>query len=606
MNILEDMMSKRMAVRVTLLIALLAVMCVLSGCGKLENKGPVPSNSPPVVSLANVPINDSEWLRNPEMHWYATDRDGYVTKYRYSVMREENVSDPEAYVDLSQKNGYQGWTTLTVETGVSSTSGVIRLFAHEDPDSFVSQYFFIEAEDNFGAQSNVEYRRLKRSNHPPETYVDMSQGPYITGSCCEEFAYNLGVPVQWHGEDTLDYPGRQPDFEYKWCVYGPFTGEWDQEGDSIISIDTMGIVWGDYVIYCSSSDDSTNIWTMDQNEMLVDLFRDVPSVGETVWGLFIFEVSSRDDAFVLDPTPAMAGFMALQPECEKDLLFVDLNKYSTFGPGSLYNGCPCREFAGKLTEEVYYPHYRSIFAEAGYPIGENDIFRADTTSMFPPDMDYYARYEMVVVSADDAFYAAVAGSERKWLQFAESYLRMGGKLMIISQDPFIGDYNQTRPSYMQYFSMGSVPTRYFNIQGQWVANFTYGWYQKLKGRWSESGEEFVEGLTLVDDLPDVHVNPERLTHYGDPSHIIWQGNQPYHYYQNAVPGVCFFVSGGLAEGLYMARSVYGKDGSLDGGICGYRYETTCIKTAVFGFPLYVLEYDDAVGMIRGMMNWFDN
>jgi hypothetical protein len=85
-------------------IGLLAAACLLSGCSKLNNKGTPPPNSAPEMFLANVPIEDSEWWRNPVVHWYATDEDGYVTKYRHIVLKAEDVPDPMLFIELSQAN----------------------------------------------------------------------------------------------------------------------------------------------------------------------------------------------------------------------------------------------------------------------------------------------------------------------------------------------------------------------------------------------------------------------------------------------------------------------------------------------------------------------
>ena len=77
-----------------------------------------------------------------------------------------------------------------------------------------------------------------------------------------------------------------------------------------------------------------------------------------------------------------------------------------------------------------------------------------------------------------------------------------------------------------------------------------------------------------------------------------------------VPGVVDYRSFGQAEGLYRITSAYGDFGVQNGGLCGFRYETGLLgvpwfKTAVFGFPLYSLERDDEIALLRAMIDWFD-
>ena|GEM_PF-4549287 len=579
-------------------VTLLAAACLLSSCSKLDNKGTPPPNSAPEMFLANVPIQDSEWWRNPVIHWYATDEDGYVTKYRHAVVRAEDMPEEDGvpncslFIELAQANGFEGWTVVDVSAGETSTSGTIWLYAEQNCDTcLIRDYFFIQAEDNFGSQSNVEYRYFNRGNHSPETFLEVGAGPWVTGSCCDLQFGTLGIPASWSGEDTLDYPGRQPDFFYSWEVYGPFTGYTDSLG---IHPDTGGVDWGQYVIESSWNEQTGTPWVMDQATVLYNLFRDNPSVGMTVAGYFVFKVRTRDDAYVADTSDAIGAFMAIQPACEYDVMVVDMTRYGLPGPGSLYDGALCPDV--DAVEDIYHPYIRGVVEEAlGDTIDKFYFAWSYNSSSPPPPIELYAKFKLIILLAEDAW----NGTNSAWMNFIATYLEMGGNVMLMGVDHFAWtDFLEVQP-FLAYLGPNSVASQYFNINAQWVAN----WIRSM--RLGEPNEEFIEGLSLVDDLPNIRPDSSQLGYYIKQGSVWCRGQDPAVYLNNAIPGVNFFVSGGLAEGLYMAVSAYGGDGWIDGGICGYRYETPCSKSSIFGFPLWPLNRDDAVGLMRGMIDWYD-
>jgi len=363
MSLTEVLMYRReVTAAMAVALAVIALTFLLPGCGKLKNQGEAPPNFAPEVYLANIPIDSSAFLANPEIHWYATDRDGYITKYRYKVVTFANLPKdngnvcPDCYVEASKQDDFADWTVIVVADVPVSTSGTVRLFAADNPDSFVSQCFFIQAEDNFGARSDVVYRVFKRANHLPDTRVQLARGPYIAGTCSPECTQISGISVQWEGSDLLDYPGKQPDFEYEWEVYGPFDGE--MVNDSTLVVDTNGIIWENFLVDHSWNRDSTDVWTTQKSASLSRLFRGVGSTGVTLSGYFVFKVRARDDAYAPDPTPAIAAFEAIQPGCERGILLIDNSNYTNKSPGQLWGDCTyqhCDDFNGNLTTERYFP-----------------------------------------------------------------------------------------------------------------------------------------------------------------------------------------------------------------------------------------------------------
>jgi hypothetical protein len=616
-----------------LMLLSLVFLIVVVGCGKLDKKGPTPPNFAPETYLANVPVGSAQFLANPTVHWYATDRDGYVTMYRYSVQKADDYPDPEAFIEQSRQNGWEDWVDVPVVTGEVSTSGQIRLFAAADPDSFVDQFVFVMAVDNFGAESNVPYRLFSRANHAPGTEVFLSRGPWITGSCRAAQAQNIGIPVQWEGSDTLDYPGKQPDFEYAWEVYGPFDSRIDTTidgADTTFTVipDTIGTNWKDRLIDQSFSDLTNSRWTFDQFATLYNLFGDVAQDGVTLFGAFIFQVRTRDDAYVEDPTPATMTFQALKPACERDVMLLDVTAYQS-AAGGLCDNCG----DGNLKDNRYHPYYIGVFEEAGgFDFSGTDsmslIYHAPNgDAAFIPPLQTFGRYSLVVMFAEDFWNAR----KDPWLSAVATYLDMGGNVMIIGNnviEPNI--FISTDPSFypsVVSFSGTSMQARYFNVFGIFDPYWRSSWFRQFIDTTGNivSNEEMVAALSLESSLPDLipdycaeltdellEADTCHLSEYVIVGHNVWATDSatgerydPYPYYKGAVPGVNYFISGGLAEGLYMARSAYGTVGNLDGGLVGYRYQTEGFKTSIFGFPLYAFPRWQAVEFLSAMIDWYD-
>lgn len=627
MSLTEVLMYRReVRAAIMALLAVIVLAFLLPGCGKLKNQGPVPPNFPPEVFLANIPIDSSAWLSNPTVHWYGTDRDGYITLYRYDVVTFDSMPTndngqlcPECYLEQARQNGYEGWEVLSVDKDPVSTSAKVRLYAAEDPTVFLEQYFFVQAEDNFGARSEVKYRVFKRANHVPDTRVHMSFGPFIAGTCSDACTQISGISVQWEGSDLLDYPGKQPDFEYEWNVYGPFGGT--MVDDTTIVVDTEGVIWDNFLVDHSWNSDSTDVWTTQTATSLTRLFRGVGSGGtdSTLSGFFVFKVRSRDDAYAPDPTPAISAFEAIQPGCERGIMLIDNSHYSNKIPGQLWGDCAkqnCDDFGGDLNEQVYFPYWRGLFDEAGYQL--DTIYHRLKGNILdvPPARDLITKYKLVVL-VDEGYFQSPTGN-LSWFDRLAEYMDIGGKVMVFGRNQFAVLFQGTPGVVPITFS--DIPYQYFTLEGQYCPIWIDTWVCfKLTCTCNHSNEEFIGAGSLVADLPDIRVDFTRLGQtYGGTgafgcdgkpwNHDPWKVNNnteftPYPY--RGIPAVNFYESSGAGEGLYLAYSVYGSEGALNGGVCGVRYDTGCFKSAAFSFPLYEINRDDAVALLHGMIEWFD-
>ena len=620
-------MNRRLIEIVVVAAVTFAAVLSLPGCGTLTNKGPVPDNSAPVCSLVNTPTDEAVFTRNEPIYWYAVDRDGVIVKYKYSVVKWSDLPiDPttgapsvQIYIDSSRLAGfdYRGWDYTIIEddprtSTKSATNEKIRLFAAEGCDTCrLEQVFFVVALDDLGAWSNVPYRVFFRTNHPPNTKLvpdnDVGRrvrfGPHFAGTSIEGLTdIGSGIRMSWEGSDIIDYPSRQPDFEYEWKVYGPFDEIVGFNEDAVLD---TGVDYSQYtkdedIVKSSWDEASQSAWTSRISTSLFDLFQNVESSDSTVTKYFVFSVRTRDDAYVPDSTPANAVFKAIQPACERQILIIDDAAYYMGSYGALAGECgTCWDYGADLLTERYAPYFDSIFREAaGYDV---DYYHRmyGTEQYYAPAADEICKYKLVVYYSEDVAY----GLSNSWLIRFSQFMDIGGKVMLFGPEHFAKLSAMGEPP--DWLNAGYIGSFYFNIQDQYCSNWSVAF---LDGH---PNEEFAGAVGLTADLPEsLRVDWDgHLTEYViSRNHNIWKGEDPYPYV--GVPGVNNYTSFGQAEGLYRITSAYGEFGSQNGGLCGFRYETGLIgipwfKSAAFGFQLYSLKDEDAIALLRGMIDWFD-
>jgi hypothetical protein len=283
--------------------------------------------------------------------------------------------------------------------------------------------------------------------------------------------------------------------------------------------------------------------------------------------------------------------------------------------GSLRGECgTCWNYGEDLLTGRYAPYFDSIFREAaGYDVDYYHRVFNVASEYFPPAKEEICKYKLVVYYSEDVFY----GIYGRWLNRFTEFMDIGGKVMLFGPEHFAVISGVGEPAAWK--SAGPIGSFYFNVQGQYSNN----WYASFSE--GLSIEEFAGAVALVTDLPDsLRVDWDgHLTEYttggtvdslGNPIGNIWknddEGNPQKPYPYVGVPGVNSYRSFGQADGLYRITSAYGEFGSQNGDLCGFRYETGLVgvpwfKSAVFGFQLYSLKDEDAIALLRGMINWFD-
>lgn len=382
-----------------LLFVATMIAVLFSGCAK-NLSGDLKANTKPSVQFVNIPPDGQQFSRNPVVYWYGTDVDGVISFYRYHVATVSalGAQTPEQYIAAADSSA---WVYLEVDpTGVNSqqTQVSISLVADSlDPVlSFVSQYVFIQAYDNEGQSSDVEYRLFSRNDNPPQTLLFNSltgtkDAPYVNAPTAGGII--TGVRFNWQGTDPIDYPSDPPPFEFEWKLFGPYTdaevttlrtqfvvkrfvtreGKVFDIGDTLINCnedstdcDTVTVtvantnriaqIFGaDYGVFeetflanapafvsdtapvtgkyrLAASSFDGDSWVTKTADTIYNVFANSTS-STTTQRQFLFWLRSRDDAKVPDLVPTYRFVHVIDPRYERSAIVVDF----TFRGNPLYS-----------------------------------------------------------------------------------------------------------------------------------------------------------------------------------------------------------------------------------------------------------------------------
>ncbi len=218
--------NRLLAALALFMILLVPLLMMFSGCAsKLE--GDQMTNEPPEVGFINSPPESTNFSRNTVIYWWGTDRDGIIDYFRYHVatVAQIGTNTPAQYIAglVSDDNS---WTVVDVDIVNSDpgTEQIIRLSADlNDPvNSFVLQYVFLQAFDEEGAASTIEWRIFGRNDNPPNTVIFSSTAEEPFVNAVSKGGVITGVKMRWGGTDLIDYPADPPPFEFHYRLYGPY------------------------------------------------------------------------------------------------------------------------------------------------------------------------------------------------------------------------------------------------------------------------------------------------------------------------------------------------------------------------------------------------
>jgi hypothetical protein len=585
---------------------LLLVGLILSGCGKLERSGNEPENIPPQVSFANVPAEDTEFSVNPQIYWYGTDTDGYITAYQYAVIRDSTIN--EVWGGLEQAKQFLAALAADSATWVNSTIKVdvfgshvtaerghqrgVRLYAAEIETIYTAQHVFLRAVDNAGGISEIKTRMYRRNNHAPEIYIDVDSTFVENNFYClpDTIRTWKGIEISWHGLDTLDYPDlrKQPDFYYKWELRGPYrdTLILDDPNAALVDSSLDSIVIEGEAIY--------DRWILDKFHVFknLDNYQDAENLG---YGWYLLRIWSRDDAFVKSKDSATAFFRILKPlflyeqPSQKSVLVLDHTTYEGDG--------------GAKDTGTVWPFYREALSQTGLCDKCNIHLLGE---QLPPE-DSLSRYDLVIALNLGNNSGISEASYAKY----KRYLNVGGRVWFIGMKNY-GVPGSRGVNYLAV-ALGTNPnilevsTTYCGVEGVFLAGYSpafYGERLEFKGATPFGGW----------DLPLLEVDSVKTTDLmgydpEDPGKNFPQWGVPHVPYVIIATALDYYGRAPIQRRLYSFVSRRLTYSPLHQMPCAVNYIGPTYRTATFCFPLNVMKDGDAgepgaLKAFQTMVEWF--
>ena len=569
---------------------------ILSGCGKLERKGPEPKNMIPQVFFSDIPPEGDSVSISPRIYWYGTDQDGFIVAYQYAVIIDsvikvwgggtldlEGAKDSLKGIGPDSASWMDNTTRLNVfgvhVTAEGGNSGNVRLYAEMVDTIYTPQHILLRAVDNAGGTSEIKTRMYWRNNHAPQCSLEVDS-TFVENNfyCLPETTQTWkGIEISWIGLDTLDYPDKrkQPDLYYKWELWGPYA-------------DTLNL--NDPISKkVASSLDSIKIggtwlrdeWTLNKS----NIFKNLDDYPDSGYGWYQLRVWSRDDAFVSSVNPAKTFFRILKPlfrykdSHRKTILVLDATAY-----GGKVDGRP-----DSMMTRAFFDTSLSQLSQAGIC----DNFNICSLGNLPSE-DSLSRYDLVIVlnlSKDGGI------SEKSRVKF-ENYLNVGGRIWVIGMNNYgVMNMNRGEVSLAGF----ELATDYFGLQGIYDPNYAPGEPDWL---------EFVAADSFGSwGLPYLEMDPakaEKLEGYTptDPGKNFRENGIPRVPTEEISTTLDFAKRSTLQRRLYSFVSRRGRNSVMEEMPCATTYIGSTYRTAEFTFPLNLMKDDGAREAFRKMINWF--
>ncbi len=637
------------AIRLPIILGLAAIvlaMIVNIGC-EPDRTGTATPNSAPQVFMVNTPPDSAQFSRNPELSWYATDIDGYIAFFRYAVIIDTNLIlngqlvTPEVFIEQASDADF-GWDSLEVDLDHPQSTATIRLYGDTlDPvNVFTKQYFFVQAQDDRGAMSEIEYRMYSRNNHYPNTHVG---GGTTFINAVDANSPSPGVRMSWWGADSTDWGRADPPLEYEWRLYGPF----DEDDDVIVNIvqenctfdpttnsyincdefdvldlstipDTVYVNVGteDNPQYIGKAqpvvrskgpnyaNDNTDVWVTDRETTLYNVFEGLGLVFSSKYK-FIFWVRCRDDGFVPDPSPSFGQFLLYEAKFERDvLLFEETGYISTDGRWHPRTMDTTKAVYTNLIHNAGYTEFDTL--QSGKDFFNRQTFNSpisgDVLGVKMPDLVNLLSHKIIIYNSDfvsggpnELGSGALVGGGYG-IYFA---IDMGASAFMLTRNianapdgesEHFARYDNMSPDFKQHFGINAV-----NVEAwlYYVANPDYALNPIFT-------EQFIGAHSNHEDYPHIDLN------YGEGSlldtrYLRWMLKQDYIFTGSPEIGVCEKTQ--FAAPLYLYLSKYGDESRFHGKVCGVRQQAGDMRTAAFLFTPLAMDEAPMQEAFNTTMEW---
>ncbi|MEZ5359968.1 MAG: hypothetical protein R3F48_14215 [Candidatus Zixiibacteriota bacterium] len=621
-------------------IALICLMTGLfiSGCSP-KRKGTALANQPPHIGIVNTPPDGADFSRNPELSWYATDIDGYISFFRHAVILDTLLTingvhvTPEEFIAQAPDSRFE-WDTLIVDLDNPQSTATIQLYADTiDPVmTYTSQYFFVQACDDQGAMSEIAYRRYSRNNHFPNTH-HWARDLFINAVNANSPA--TGIVMTWTGSDSTDWGRTEPPLEFEWRLYGPF----DINDDIYVNIVQEDCVYDPTtqtyincrdvvvldidaipdIIYADPGDgrpvipipqpvahsrgpnfanDPNDVWVPDNETTIYNVFKDL-NLTKTSKYKFVFWVRSRDDGYVPDPTPEFSIFNVIEALFERDVAVIDESYYDKFNA----KWCP----RSLDTVKAVFERYIHGAGYADFDVEQDFFWRDGIKDYWSTNPDVTGRYIDLLDMLSHKVVIYHTDSELNGIDFTDSSmfsqlylgLAQGTTVWVMSRNitsqgvqPIVaGTQIEMSSEFQDYFGIQTVGVEAFNY---------YTLNTNPPERWVYHPvflEEFIAAYPATDEYPQINLlyndslagtTDARI----DSVYVRWWDylNLPVHDHDlQGLPMVGIAYRAQSAQPVFLYYSRLGQTSIFHGKVCAVRSITNGTRTACFLFTPHAMD-----------------
>ncbi|MEZ5358316.1 MAG: hypothetical protein R3F48_05750 [Candidatus Zixiibacteriota bacterium] len=619
-------------VRHTLVIAVLValtVMMTLVGC-EPDRKGTALENQAPIIGIVNTPPDEADFSRNPELNWYATDIDGYISFFRHAVIVDTLlkingiVVTPEEYIAQAADDMYD-WDTLIVDLDHPQSSATINLFADTlDPvNTFISQYFFVQACDDQGAMSEIAFRKYSRNNHYPNTHH--RSGDLFINALNANSAAN-GISVSWDGADSTDWGRTDPPLEFEWRLYGPYATDadvyvnmvqedcvYDPTSGTYINCrnvfvldidaiaDTMYVDPGDdrpaipvaqpiaHSKGPNFANDPNDTWVTETETTIYNVFKGL-NLQNTSQYKFVFWVRARDDGYVPDPTPSFSMFNVIEALFERDVAVIDETVYNR----NAGRWCPRHmdSVVFMFNDYIHESGYTSFdtMQDLFYTTGQKSYFVENSIAGAPFTV-IDALSHKVLILHKDMLMNGISFEPNATVYTVFLGLAQGATSWVFSRN--ITSQNQAAiiPGTIQ--NMNATFTSFFGVNQVGVEAFNhYTLSTAAPDFWIRNPiflEEFIGAYPAHSEYPLVELLYSdslagETTSRLDSMYVLWSEFIGRAHKLQGMPMVGVAYKSQIATPLFLYYSRLGESSIYHGKVCAVRAASNDTRTACFLFP----------------------
>jgi hypothetical protein len=378
----------------------------------------------------------------PTLHWVGFDADGFVDHYRFGDVTDTSFISA---FKLAEDNGTQFayiQAHLNQIYWVDTTAMQARVYLLTTSGDTTEHLFLVQAVDNLGIQSQVDYKTFYRSNNPPNNpvikLVSAPDSAFVQHSVVADTMFSLdeitpnwpGIAINWRSTDPDDKSLYQIPLTYThYLVKTP--------GDTLWA-------WSD------------STWTDNKQVSLFGLES----------GSYVLSAWCRDDAYTVCAQAATISFNIVKPTFAHHILVID----ETADAGAFELKTTPINYADSLNFfwQNMLASLQGQLANDNYIMDGVDVYFKDNSISnnfvaSPIPYSLIGQYKLVFIYHDSHTPISNLNYVLNRNQVLSDYLDAGGRLWVEGRNLIAGAFKQSSPGSVAPIPSSSFLGKYMQL-----------------------------------------------------------------------------------------------------------------------------------------------